>query len=121
MRTQPNFKHLAGIMGLVAVAGVAFLAGQLSVPSPASAQATQPCVVAATHTGTWRGPQMIWEEDRFAVITVVSTSGNASIYRQPGDTRYADAGSGATVVAKKLWTSSGSAGTYTITTTVPCP
>lgn len=120
MRAQRSLKCLGVGMGLAALAGVAFLAGQLSVSSPVIAQSSQPCVVAATHTATWRGPQMIWEEDRLAVITVVSTSGNASIYREPGSTRYADVGSGATVIAKKLWTSSGSSGTYTITTTVPC-
>lgn len=120
MKTQ--LKRVAFVVGLAMVAGVAFLTGQMSAPSPASAQATQPCVVAATHTGQWKEDQIIWSDmNRPAVVTVTNPSGaSVSLY---ADGRYRTIKGGSTVIGREISTATagGAGGTYMITTTVPCP
>lgn len=68
-----HVKHVGLVLGLAMLAGAAFLAGQLSTPSSASAQSGS-CVVAATHTGKWFGNQIIWKGNRPAVVTITNSS-----------------------------------------------
>lgn len=123
MKTQ--LKRLALVVGLAALAGVAFLVGQMSASSPASVQAQQPCVVAATHTGAWAGGQMLWDGGRPAVITIINQSDSS--VELAGDMRPRNievrAFSGATDIGRRvtILTFGQAKGTYMITTTVPCP
>ncbi len=124
MKTQLNLKRLATVVGLVTVAGVAFLIGQMSAPSAVSAQS--PCVVAATHTGAWAGGQTLWDGGRPAVVTIINQSDSS--VELSGDMRSRNievrAFSGGTDIGRRVTvlTFGGQAkGTYMITTTVPCP
>lgn len=110
------------VVGLTLLAGVAFLVGQLSTLSSASAQSGGACVVAATHTGKWNGNQTIWREDRPAVVTVTNSSDSYSFDLYGNRTVTVNPSSGATVMGTYIYMSSASgiSGEYMITAAVPC-